>query len=104
MFSAPIVVKKEKISLKDVKKAVTKFYGISYRELEGQSRIKKLTNARHMFVYLSREMINAPYTMIASELGKRDHTTALNSFKKAKSLIEKEEAFKMALEKIKNTL
>lgn len=102
--NVPSVVKKDKISLKDIKKAVTKFYGISYRELEGQSRIKKLTWARHLFVYLGREMINAPYATIAQELGKRDHTTALNSYKKAKALIESDSAFKAAIDKVKETL
>lgn len=100
----PIIVKKDKISLKDIKKAVTKFYGISYRELEGSSRIKKLTNARHMFVYLSREMINAPYTTISQELCRKDHTTAINSYKKAKGLISKDDVFKLAMEKIKDSI
>lgn len=100
----PIVVKKDKITLKDIKKAVTRFYGISYRELEGSSRIKKLTSARHMFVYLSREMINAPYTTISQELGRKDHTTSINSYKKAKSLISSNEAFKLAMEKIKDSI
>ncbi|MDO4465968.1 MAG: chromosomal replication initiator protein DnaA [Bacillota bacterium] len=100
----PVVIKKDKITLKDIKKAVTRFYGISYRELEGSSRIKKLTVARHMFVYLSREMINAPYSTISQELCRKDHTTAINSYKKAKALISKDDVFKLAVDKIKDTI
>lgn len=94
----------ENLSIKDIKKAVTMFYGLSYKDVEGHTRIKRLATARHMIVYLSHELLDTSWTQIGYELGKRDHSTIKSSYNRAVKLLKSDEAFQMAMNKIKEGL
>lgn len=100
----PIIDKNKELTIKEIKKAVSRFYGLSYSDLEGKSRQKFIMNARHICVYLSRELLHKPYQQIGLELGKRDHTTITSSYERACDLIKKDEAFRLAVEQIKEKL
>lgn len=99
-----IVAKPKKLTPKQIKKVVTKFYGLSYNEVEGKSRQKKLVTARHMIVYLCHETLGTSWTQIGQELGRRDHSTIKSSYDRAIKLLKTDTAFKMAMEKIKDSL
>lgn len=92
------------LSPKDIKKAVTVYYGLSYKDVEGKARQKKLTTARHMIVYLSHELLDTSWTQIGYELGKRDHSTIKSSYERAIKLLKTDEAFKLAMNQIKEGL
>lgn len=94
----------EELTMKQIKKAVTRFYGLSYKDIEGKSRQKNIVNCRHVFVYLCREQLHKPYVAIGQELGNRDHTTIQSSYQRACLLLKKDEAFAMAIDKIKSIL
>ena len=42
--------------------------------------------------------------LVRKDVGGRDHTTISSSYERAKKLIQKDEAFKTAVEKIRSTL
>lgn len=100
----PIVEKRSELTIRSIKKAVSQFYGLSYSDIEGKSRLKQIMNARHICVYLSREMLHKPYMQIGQELGKRDHTTIQSSYNRACELIKKDKAFATAVDQIKEKL
>ena len=100
----PIIDKTKELSIREIKKAVCRFYGLSYSDLEGKSRQKFIMNARHICVYLSRELLHKPYQQIGAELGKRDHTTITSSYERACELVKKDDAFRLAVEQIKEKL
>ena len=104
LIKEPIVSQSDELTIKKIKKAVTRFYGLSYKDLEGKCRQKFIANARHICVYLSRDLLHKSYVSIGQELGGRDHTTISSSYERAKKLIQKDEAFKTAIEKIRSTL
>ena len=104
LIKEPIVSQSDELTIKKIKKAVTRFYGLSYKDLEGKCRQKFIANARHLCVYLSRDLLHKSYVSIGQELGGRDHTTISSSYERAKKLIQKDEAFKTAVEKIRSTL
>ena len=104
LIKEPIVSQSDELTIKKIKKAVTRFYGLSYKDLEGKCRQKFIANARHICVYLSRDLLHKSYVSIGQELGGRDHTTISSSYERAKKLIQKDEAFKTAVEKIRSTL
>lgn len=99
-----IVAKPNKLTPKQIKKVVTKFYGLSYNEVEGKSRQKKLVNARHMIVYLCHETLGTSWTQIGQELGNRDHSTIKSSYDRAIKLLKTDTAFQIAMNKIKDSL
>lgn len=100
----PVKEKRSELSIREIKKAVTQFYGLSYADVEGKSRLKPIMNARHICVYLSREMLQKPYTQIGKDLGNRDHTTIQSSYNRACELIKKDAAFRQAIDQIKEKL
>ena len=56
-----IITSKDNETIKKIKKAVTRFYGLSYKDLEGKCRQKFIANARHICVYLSRDLLHKSY-------------------------------------------
>lgn len=99
-----LVVNTDELTIRDIKKTVTAYYGLSYKDLEGKSRQKRIMTARHICVYLSRELLHKSYTAIGAELGDRDHKTIASSYERASSLIEKDPLFHEAVETLKAKL
>ena len=104
LMKEPIVSSESELTIKKIKKAVTRFYGLTYKDLEGKSRQKKLMNARQVFIYLSRELLHKAYVSIGQELGNRDHTTISSSYERALKLMKTDQTFKMAVEKVQSIL
>ncbi|MBP3870894.1 MAG: chromosomal replication initiator protein DnaA [Faecalicoccus sp.] len=104
LMKEPVVTTPSQLNIKKIKKVVTRMYGFSYKDIEGKARQKRLANARHIIVYLSREMLHKPYVAIGQELGNRDHTTISSSYERACQLIDNDKEFKMAVEKVKQLL
>ena len=66
---------------------VCKFYGISESVLRSNQRTKNVADARHVAIYLIREITHLSLPDIGNELG-RDHTTILSSVRKIEQLLE----------------
>ncbi len=71
-----------KVTPSQVIKAVANFFEISPNDLVGRARNKEFVEPRQITMYLFREMLNMSYPDIAGKVGKRDHTTAIYSYKK----------------------
>lgn len=95
---------KEDLDAKSIKKAVTRFYGLSYQDLEGKSRQRKITQARQICIYLMRDLLDLSYTAIGAEMGGRDHTTISSSCTRARKMIASDSAWKDAVESIKKKI
>ena len=59
---------------------VADYYGLSPALLRGNSRKKEIATARHVAVYLTREMTNMSLPRIGDAFG-RDHSTIVYSLK-----------------------
>lgn len=68
---SPAVAPTEELSPKTVKKAVIRHYGLSYQDLEGKSRQKKIVQARQICIYLMRDLLGISYSAIGKEIGGR---------------------------------
>jgi chromosomal replication initiator protein len=63
-----------------------RYFGLQQSDLTSKSRSRPLTTARHVAMYLLREMTALSLIKIG-ELFERDHTTALHGIKKIESLM-----------------
>jgi chromosomal replication initiator protein len=70
------------LSPKEIIEATAKFYNVTYKDLTGQGRKKELVGPRQIAVFLIREELGTSYPTIGTELGGRDHTTAMHSYNK----------------------
>lgn len=77
-------------------------FGFSLEELTGKSRRRPLVIARQMAMYVTRQMTDLSFPLIAREFGGRDHTTVMHACDKISALMkERSQIYNhvMALEK-----
>ncbi len=67
------------VSIEDVQKAVEKFYDIDHSSLVGNKRHKGLMEARHVAIWLSRELCDRTLADIGKHFGGRSHATVMHS-------------------------
>lgn len=104
LVNEPIVDRQKELTLHKIEKAVTNFYGLTCSDLEGKSRQKAIVNARHICVYLARELLHTSYSQIGQQLGGRDHKTIASSYERAEKLIRQDQAFSLAVTRIQESL
>jgi chromosomal replication initiator protein len=92
------------IDIQFIQKSVAQHYQIKMSELMGQMRQKKLVQARHVAMYLAKELLNLQVVEISEAFGKKDHTTALHAISKIKDSIEKDTELKENIFQIKRKL
>lgn len=70
---------KRSVSIEDVQRAVEKFYDIDHSSLVGNKRNKGLMEARHVAIWLSRELCDRTLADIGKHFGGRSHATIMHS-------------------------
>ena len=77
----------EQVTLKPetILDAVSDYYGLSVADIRGSKRLRPLVHARHVAMYLIRELLNNySYPMIARIFDGRNHTTVISGVEKIK--------------------
>lgn len=81
--------------------AVTKKHGVSREDIVGQKRTKDIMTARHVTIFLMREITELSTGRIGDILGKRDHSTIMSSCKWVKTRMVREPLFASDIENLK---
>lgn len=76
------------ISSRQVIDKTAKYFSLSPSEVCSAKRDKHIANARQVAMYLLRSELHLSYPQIASELGRKDHTTAMHSVSKIENSIK----------------
>ncbi len=63
------------------------YFGLSIEDLCGTSRSRVLVTARHIAMYLCRELTDLSLPKIGQQFGGRDHTTVINADRKIRKLM-----------------
>lgn len=71
-----------KPSVDQVIEAVSRHYRIPVHEIKGESRRAPIVHARHVAVYLTREITLGSWPHIGAQFGDRDHTTVIHAYRK----------------------
>jgi len=77
-----------RLTIDHIKEEVAAQCNLKTEDLESSSRKKEITYARHIAIYLSRELTNHSFPAIAREFGNRDHTTIMHSYVKVKTMLQ----------------
>jgi chromosomal replication initiator protein len=94
----------EQISLEQVCKLVAGHFGLSEKKLYGKSRTADIVSARHVAMYLCRELTNSPLMLIGKHFGKRDHSTVIHACKVVEEKISSETTMKKNINLLKKQL
>lgn len=93
-----------KLTTEKIKKTVAEYYNLTMNQLTGKSRMSNITMARHISMYLMRDLLNISFIKIGEEFGGRDHSTVMSACDKVKKSIQKDEAYKEAIIELKTML
>lgn len=83
---------------------VSEYFDLSVDDILGKSREKRLAFPRQIIMYLLREEMKNSYPAIGSELGGRDHTTAMHAYTKIAELLGRDDKLQKDIELIKQRL
>ena len=89
------------LTIDKVKMAVSDYYKISTSQLSASIRVSNISNARHIAMFLCRNLLDVPFIKIGEEFGGRDHSTVINACEKVEKLLKTDPNFKQAIEDIK---
>ncbi len=95
---------KKTVSPKHIITTVTEYFDITIEDVLGKSREKRLAFPRQIIMYLLREEMNISYPSIGTELGGRDHTTAMHAYSKISKVLKEDDQLKRDLELIKQKM
>ena len=94
---------KKEISLDEIAKKTADFYGVSVGDFLSSARSQKISAARHVAVYLSREITEKSFESIAEFFHKK-HTTMLYSYEKIRDDLKVNKELEKSVSEIKNSL
>lgn len=83
---------------------VADHFGLTIDQMISKSRSQEYVKARHITMYLCREMTGIPYDSIGKLLGGKDHATIMHGIKTIQSSLETDETTLKTIETIKKKI
>ena len=75
-------VEPRRVTCGDVMEAVAAYYSVSVEDLKGPRRTRDVAVPRQIAMYIARETVGAPLTLIGDAFGHRDHSTVNHACQK----------------------
>lgn len=95
---------KRNVTPKQLINTVASYFDLDIVELLGKSREKRLAFPRQIIMFIMREEMKSSYPAIGTELGGRDHTTAMHAYEKITNCLVEDEKLQHDIEMIKQKL
>ena len=73
-------------------------------QLGSQSRKMELVNARHIAMYLSRELTNNSLLSIGKYFGDRDHSTVIHACRTIENKMSEDKEFRSRVDNLKSEI
>ena len=94
---------KPEIDFETISKVTAQYYNIDLKDMQSSARNQKISTARHLAVYLCREITNKSFASIAEYYNKK-HTTIMFAHEKIKNEIVANKELAQAAREIKQAL
>jgi chromosomal replication initiator protein len=104
MLKPLIQPKVVRITIDEIKKAVSQYFDLKPGEIVSKRRTKNLSFPRHIAMYLCRKHTTASYPEIGSQFGGRDHSSVIHSANVVSTKIHTEKEVKTAIEEIERRI
>lgn len=92
------------INPKQIVEKTAKYFHLAIEDITGPKRDKDIVGPRQIAMYLLRSELKMSFPKIASELGRRDHTTAIHSIEKIERELQFDSSLKQHITDIKERL
>ena len=94
---------KREYSMDEIAKIVGGYFDVTVENFQSSARASKISEARHILVYLIREIMDSSYEEIAEYLNKK-HPTILYSYQKIKTALKTDKELKTIIQNLKTKL
>jgi chromosomal replication initiator protein len=88
------------VTIDRIQRAVANHFDLRVSDLTGQRRVKNISEARHIAMYLTRELVKLPLKQIGEEFGGRDHGTVIHACKTVVSKVKLTVDYKITLDQL----
>ncbi|MDE5852717.1 MAG: chromosomal replication initiator protein DnaA, partial [Oscillospiraceae bacterium] len=88
------------VTIEKIISEVSRTFNVSESDIRSTKRQSQIAKARHISIYVVREITQLPYEEIGKEFSNRDHSTITHSLKKVEMLIKKDSKQKEIIEDI----
>jgi chromosomal replication initiator protein len=89
-----------KPGIQEILDVVSKFYKVSAEEMQGPSRKAPIAHARHVAVYLARQITMDSWKHLGSQFGDRDHTSMMHAYQKISEMMLRDKDFSASVKKL----
>ena len=96
--------KDNKISTQKIIKEVSKYFSIPIHTIISEKRSHLISHARHIGMFLSRELTSSSLPKIGKSFGNRDHATVIYAVSKISNLISKDREVYKQVQEITNNV
>lgn len=93
----------DEISFENIAEVTAQYFGVDLADIKGTARGQKVSIARHLAIYLSREITNKSFVNIAEFYNKK-HTTIMFAHEKIKKELPLKKELESAVREIKQAL
>lgn len=96
--------KEHKTSIQTIIKEVSKYFSIPINDILSAKRNKFISHARHLAMYLSRDLTSSSLPRIGKSFGDRDHSTVIYAISKISDLIKTDRDVYRQIQEITNKI
>jgi len=101
IFNAPRL---SNLSIDVIIRVVAEDYGLTPNDLKGKKRTHNITFARHIAMYVGREMTDYSTTELGQDFGGRDHTTVMHSIGKIRDKLLTDPSLETKIDSLKRAV
>lgn len=99
-----VIDSQTKLSEKRILSVVADYYNLTPNQLTGRNRTSQVSLARHIAMYLMRELLDLPFSKVGKAFGDKDHSTVMNAIQKVEKLSKTDSGFKKVLDDLHGRL
>lgn len=91
-------------TIETIAKAVSSYYKIPIGDLRGKSRVKDITMARHIAMYMTHKILKITLEEIGEYYSRRDHTSVIHAINKIEKLVKSDGQLSQKIYEIESSL
>lgn len=95
---------KSKVSVQKILNVTASYYNLSVSQITGKIKTSQIVNARHIAIYLIRNLLDVSLKQIGETFSNRDHTTIMHSINKVEEMLKTNKQTKVAIDELKKRI
>ena len=92
------------LSIEAIRQQVADHFNLAQEQLTGKGRTQEVATARHIAMFLIRNLIGSHFTTIGLHFGNRDHSTVIHAVSTVEKKCKNDPAFARLVEDLSNTI